>query len=119
MNINNLTELGKEIMDLEKKRVNNAQWADLTLTELELIDDVEKRKEYRKQINEFHMRIINTFSSLVPKDFQFSVPEHKLTYRIMATDYMNYFYSKGMTKEEIVKMLSESKTTIENGEKQK
>lgn len=119
MNINDLRELEKEIIDLEKKKINEVHWADLTLSELELIDDLEKKREYRKQINEFHVRIINTFSSLVPKNFRFSVPNHKLTYRIMATDYMNYFYSKGMTREEIVKMLSESKTTIENGEKQK
>lgn len=119
MNVDNLKELGKEIMHLETERINKAHWADLTLSELELIEDLEKQKEYRKQMNEFHMRIINTFAHLVPTNFQFSVPEHKLTYRIMATEYMNYFYAKGMSREEIVKMLSESKTTIEDLEKQK
>lgn len=119
MNIDGLKEFEKEIMNFEKGRINSAHWADITLSELELIEDLEKRKEYRKQINDFHMRIINTFSSLVPKDFQFSVPNHKLTCMIMATDYMNHFYSKGMTREEIVKMLSESKTAVDNEGKQK
>ena len=119
MNIKDLKELEQEIIALEKARINNYDWADLTFAELELIDDVEKRKEYRKQMNDFHMRIINTFSSLVPSNFQFSVPNHKLTYRIMATDYMNYFYSKGMTREEIVKMLSSGKKTVDDEEKQK
>ena len=119
MNVDDLKQLEKEIIDLEKERVNSSHWADLTLSDLELIEDLGKRKEYRRQINDFHMRIINTFSSLVPKDFEFSVPNNKLTYRIMATDYMNYFYSKGMTREEIIKMLSSSKTTIEIEGKQK
>jgi len=119
MNIDDLKELEKEIVNLEKGRINSAHWSDLTLSELELIVDPEKRKEYRRQINEFHMRIINTFSGLVPQSFQFSVPNDQLTYRIMATDYMNYFYSKGITREEIVKMLSENKTTIVSEAKQK
>ena len=119
MGIDDLKYLEKQIIDSEKKRINSAHWADLTLAEVGLIDDVKKRREYRKQINEFHMRIINTFSGLVPKNFSFSVPSNKLTYRIMATDYMNYFYSKGMTREEIVKMLSSIKTSVENEEKQK
>lgn len=119
MGIDDLKELEQQITDLEKKRINAAHWADLTLSEIELIDDAKKRKEYRKRINEFHVRIINTFSSLVPRNFSFSVSNHKLTYRTMTTDYMNYFYSKGMSREEIVKMLSSSKITMENGEKQK
>ena len=119
MSIDSLKELENEIMNLEKQRINNAEWADLTLSELELIDDLEKKKEYRKKINEFHMHIINTFSTLVSSDFKFSVPNGKLTYRIMATDYMNYFYAKGMTREEIVKMMVDSKTTKNSGKKQK
>jgi len=116
MDIKNLAE---EILKLEKSRINKANWEDLTLAELELIDDLDKRREYRKKMNEFHMLIINTFSTLVSGDFKFSVPKERLTYRIMATDYMNYFYTKGMTREQIIKMMSDSKTTIDVGEKQK
>ena len=116
MDIKNLSD---EILQLEKARINNAHWADLTIDELNLIDDLDKRRDYRKKINEFHMRIINTFSTLVPSNFRFSVPNERLTYRIMATDYMNYFYAKGMTKEEIIKIMVDSKTTIDAAEKQK
>lgn len=112
-----IQDLSIGILNLEKERVKNLHWADLTFKELELIDDSEKKREYRKLMLDFHMRVINTFSTLVSKDFKFSVPNERLTYRIMATDYMNYFYSKGMTREEIIKMMSNSKTTIQHEEK--
>ena len=110
-----ILDLSSQILIKEKERINNSHWADLTLQELDLIDDIIKRKEYRKSMNEFHMRIINTFSAFVSKDFKFSVSKDKLTYRIMANDYMNYFYNKGMTREQIIEMLSNSKTTFNEG----
>lgn len=112
-----IQDLSIGILNLEKKRINKLHWADLTLKELELIDDLEKKRKYRKLMIDFHMRVINTFSTLVPKDFKFSVPNERLTYRIMTTDYMNYFYSKGMTKEEIIEMMSNSKAPIQDGGK--
>lgn len=113
----NLQDLSAEILKLEKIRVNKAHWADLTFKDLNLIDNLDKRQGYRKEMETFHMRIINTFSTLVPQDFKFSVPNDRLTYRIMAQDYMNYFYNKGMTREEIIEMLSNNKISNQNGEK--
>lgn len=119
MNGNDLNYISDEILKLEKERIDNADWADLALSELQLIDDLDKRRNYSKKINEFHMLIINTFSSLVPINFKFSIPNDKLTCRIMAKEYMNYFYAKGMSREEIIKMLSDSKNGVSNGEKHK
>ena len=100
---------------IEKEIINNKHWADLTLEELELMTDFENQKEYLKRINEFYLLVINTFSTLVPKNFKFSVSNDKLTCRVMATDYMNYFYSKGMTREEIVNKMVNSKFAINEG----
>ena len=69
-----IQDLGSKILDLEKQRINNLEWPDLTFKELELIDDLEKRRKYRKAMIDFHMRIINTFASLVSSDFKFSAP---------------------------------------------
>lgn len=104
-----MENIEKEISKLESERINNTHWADLTLEELRLIEDKAKKREYKIHIDELHMTFINNCAMLVGKDFKFSVPNEILTYRIMANDYMNYFYNKGMTKEEIIEMISNNK----------
>lgn len=104
-----MENLINQILELEKKRINSLDWYNLTLKDLELIDDKEKIKEIKKNMNEFHMTFINNCSMLVGDDFQFSVPKDKLTYKIMSEDYMNYFYNKGMTKEQIIEMITNNK----------
>jgi len=100
-----MENLEKQILELEKQRIKNLNWFDLTLKELYLIDDKNKKRQYKESMDEFHMAFINNCAMLVGKDFKFSVSNENLTYRIMANDYMNYFYNKGMTREEIIQMI--------------
>lgn len=110
MNDEDLEALAEIIYKQEKERINNAHWADLTFDEIPLIDDIEKRREYRKVRRKFHLQIINPLANSVPRKFKFSVPDEHLTYRIMMNDYMTYFYSKGMTRDEIIAMMIENRT---------
>lgn len=100
----------------EKNRINNAHWADLTYEEVSLIEDKEKKKEYRQKQRNVHLHIVNPLANSVPRNFKLSKPDNKLTYRMILSEYLNYFYSKGMTREEIIQMMVDNKT-IKNGKK--
>ena len=105
----NMENINSRYLELEINRINNSNWLDLTQDELSLITDKDKKRKYQNQINQLYMQFLNSFAMLVGNDFSFSKPKELLTYRIMMTDYMNYFYNKGMTREEIIQMILENK----------
>ena len=104
-----MKNINSQVLELEINRINNSDWLDLTQDELSLITDKDKKRRYQNQINLLYIQFFNNFAMLVGNDFKFSKPKEILTYRTMMTDYMNYFYNKGMNKEEIVQMISETK----------
>lgn len=100
------------LYEQERERINNAHWADLTLDEMELIEDKKKKVEYKKEQRKFHIHIINPLANSVPRKFKFSVPDESLTYRIMMNDYMKFFYGKGMTRDQIIEMMIKNRTIV-------
>lgn len=109
MEYNDLKDLIDEICEQEKERINKSPLADLTLADLELIDDVLKRQNYYKIMKKFHVKIINPLANLVPNNFRFSVPDENLTYRIIMNDYMKYFYNKGMSGKDVIDLVIKNK----------
>lgn len=109
MNEEDFKLIVEKILEQEKARINSADWPDLTIDEISLIEDPEKRKEYRQKMRHFHINIINPLANSVSRKFTFSVPDNCLTYRIMMNDYMTYFYKKKKTREQIIDMIIENK----------
>jgi len=103
--------LGCDVMYTEnvnnKEKINNCDWIDLTLKQIEQVEDKTKRKEYKKQIREFLINIINPLAMSVPRSFKFSVNDEELTYQQMLDDYVKYFYTKGKSREDIVKIIKD------------
>lgn len=114
MNKEELDALSKLIIEQERKRINNAHWADLTVDEISLIEDKQKRKEYRDILRKVHINIVNPLANSVPRKFKFSKPDEFMTYRMIISDYMNYFYNKGMTREQIIEMMIKNKCIKSN-----
>lgn len=117
-NEEDLKEIADKIIAEEKKRINNSNWLDLTLDEISLVEDIEKRRTFRQEMRHFHIHIINPLANSVPRKFTFSVPDECLTYRIMMNDYMKYFYKKKMTREQIIEMMVKNQViTSKRGKK--
>ena len=102
-------EVVEQIVQQETERINNSHWADLTIEELEMIEDKEKRIEARRQFKRCFMYVINPlYTGIKNKSkFEFSKPDSLLTCRIMMKDLMSYYYNKGFTREEIIKIASD------------
>lgn len=82
------------------------QWADLTIYEIEKIEDVEKKQHYRSEYRRCLTQIINPLLSTINnKDFKIST--QPLTCRNMLKDLMNYY--DGYSREEIVELISNSR----------
>ena len=77
MTIEELEALANALYEQERERINNAHWSDLTLDETELIEDKQKRIEYKKEQRKFHIHIINPLANSVPRKFKFSVPDEQ------------------------------------------
>lgn len=113
-----LKEVADMIIEEERKRINNADWLDLTLDEVPKVEDIEKRRKYRQEMRKFHIHIINPLANSVHRKFTFSVPDEQLTYRIMMNDYMQYFYKKKMTRDQIIEMMVKNQViTSKRGKK--
>lgn len=97
------------IVQQETERINNSHWADLTLEEIGQIGDKEKRNEARRQFKRCLVCVINPlYTGIKNKSkFEFSNPNELLTCRTMMKDLMNYYYNKGFTREEIVKIATD------------
>lgn len=103
-------ENNSQNLSLDKKSVEDKHWMDLTLEEISLIKDNEKRYQYRKSIKNFFMCIINPlYRGIKNKNkFAFSNSNNLLTCRNMIKDLMRYYYQKGYTKDEIINIASEN-----------
>jgi len=102
----------KDTYKQEKERINKLDWLDLHPKELGLIDDIEKRKHYYKQMRGYHIHVINPLANSVSKNFKFSVGDSELTYRIMTMDFLKYFKSLGMDIDEIMEMMKKNRTIV-------
>lgn len=109
-----LEALGNLIVKQEMERINNAHWSDLTVDEINLIEDKQKRKEYCDIIRKVHIHIVNPLANSVPRKFKFSKPDEFMTYRMIISEYMNYFYSKGMNRKQIIEMMVKNKCIKSN-----
>lgn len=98
------------IIQQETERINNSHWADLTLEDIDLIENNEKRSEANRQFKRCIRGVINPlYTGIKDKSkFKFSKPDNLLTCRIMMRDLMSYYYKKGFTREEIVQIATDS-----------
>ena len=105
-------EVVEQIVQQETERINNSHWADLTLEEIGMIEDKEKRKEARKQFKRCFMCVINPlYTGIKNKSkFEFSHPDKLLTCRTMMKDLMNYYYNKGFTRDQIIQIATDNDT---------
>lgn len=90
--------------------IESKHWGDLTLAEIEIIKDRDKRIEYRRKFKRCFMYIINPlYTGIKNKSrFNFSNPDNLLTCRNMLKDLMDYYYKKGYSREEIINIASEN-----------
>lgn len=89
---------------MEKK---DGIWADLTITQANLIDDPIFKREVHKKIRHCVKYIINPlYTPLIKTKFRFSVKDSDLTCRIMISELKDYYFSKNVTREELVEQIT-------------
>lgn len=82
-------------------------WADLTLDQVELIDDIVFKREIKKKIRYCVIHIINPlYTPLIKTSFKFSVKDKELTCRMMISELKDYYYAKNVTREELVDQIT-------------
>jgi len=89
--------------------IESKHWADLTLEEMELIQERSKKVQYKRNFNKYFSCVINPLYNGIENkgQFKFSNPDNMLTCRNMVQDLMNYYYGKGFTREDIAKLATE------------
>lgn len=94
----------------ESSRIENSHWSDLTLEEISLIKDSKKRIEYQSNWKHCFRYIINPLYSSIKNQnkFHFSNPDNMLTCRNMLKDLMDYYYNKGFSRDQIIKIVSDN-----------
>lgn len=85
-------------------------WADLTRSEIDLIEDPKKKKEYKEKSESCFKWVISPLYSGIKRSsgFRFSNPDNLLTCRNMIKDLMDYYYNLGYTRDEIIDIASEN-----------
>lgn len=92
----------KDSFDEYKKIVNSKQWFDLTVQDLEFVDDIEKKKKFRY----FFTHVINPllYHMKTMKDFKFSHSDNDLTCKNMLEDVLDYYQNLGFDKSDIAQI---------------
>ena len=90
------------------ENIKDEAWIDLTFQELDEIKDLKKQGEYRRQINFCYLHVINPLYSGIKDKSKFKYTSDRLTCKNMMDDLTNYYYKKGFTKEEIIKIIKEN-----------
>lgn len=99
----------EEALKKYSEYINSKAWGDLTSDDIELIEDIEKRKEFRQKYQKCFRYVINPlYSSIKSRNFKFSNPDNLLTCRNMMSDLMKYYYKKGFTRDEIINIACEN-----------
>lgn len=99
-----LIELAKQyIEEIEKK-----EWPDLTLDEIELIKDKDKRINFRKRFFYCFKHVINPLYNNLPKKgkFSFSESDKHLTSRMMVNELKEHYYKYNFTRDDIIDIIS-------------
>jgi len=103
--LENFDQVASEILSY----IEGKHWGDLTLEEINLIQDRNKRIEYRRNFKNCFMCLINPlYTGIKNKSkFSFSNPDNLLTCRNMVKDLLDYYYKKGYTRDEIIVIASD------------
>ncbi|MDD2435533.1 MAG: hypothetical protein PHO63_04690 [Bacilli bacterium] len=101
----------KDLIDIANqylKIIESKKWPDLTLDEIELIRDKDKRIDYRKRFFFCFKNVINPLYTNLPKkgQFTFSLIDKQLTCRIMVQDLKEHYLKYNYTKDDIIYIIS-------------
>lgn len=82
--------------------INELEWPDVPIKSVQLISNIEKRKEYIKKIKMCYQSIINPLSDLVScRDFNFSVGDENLTCRLMVNELEEELKKQDYTRKDL------------------
>lgn len=99
-----LIELAKQyIEEIERK-----EWPDLTIDEIELIRDKQKRIDFRKRFFYCFKHVINPLYNNLPKKgkFAFSESDKNLTSRKMVNQLKEHYYKHKFTRNDIIEVIT-------------
>lgn len=87
--------------DLEtiEKIVNEKHWADLTISDMDYVIDLEKRKRFKNTLRYIINPLLYHMKSM--KSFKFSHKDNELTCRNMLKDIFDYYQRLGFDKKDI------------------
>lgn len=97
-----------EIANQYLKAIESRNWPDLTLDEIELIRDQDKRIDFRKRFFFCFKNVINPLYTNLPKkgQFTFSLPDKELTCRLMVRDLKKHYLKYKYTNDDIIYIIS-------------
>lgn len=99
MNEQEIKQLRKAIL----KEINAKQWYDLTIGEIELIDDSEKRIEYTKKYFSCFKRIINPlYNNINNKKLTFT---DDMTCRQIVKTLKDHYLKNSKTREDMIEVV--------------
>lgn len=82
-----------------KQIVNNKHWADLTISDLSYVTDIEKKKQYKNSLRYIINPLLYHMNSM--RSFKFSHSDDELTCRNMLKDIFNYYEKLGFDRKDI------------------
>jgi len=90
--------------------INELKWQDVPIRSVQLISNIDKRKEYITKIKMCYSTVVNPLSNAIERrSFNFSVSDEALTCRIMVEEIKEELYKQDFTDEDIMNIVLENK----------
>ncbi len=85
-----------------KKVVNEKHWADLTILDMDYVNDIEKRKKFKNSLRYIINPLLYHMKSM--RSFKFSHSDNELTCRNMLKDIFDYYQKLGFNRNDIAQI---------------